>query len=291
MREAALEIVEKRHDSSFSVIAYENPFFAAPWHIHAEYELILIEEGAGVNFVGDSVRRMHPGELMLIGSNLPHLWLSSDEYYKPDSGLLSRSVYTQFEAEIFPGGSAGMPELGDVFSLLKDSERGLVFHGGDVEALKDDFRALVHAVGFARWNGLCCLLHGLATRCRRTPLATEKFCRERCSAGDPLVQRVHQFINMNYQDRLTLEDIASHVGMNPSALCRCYKRRTGRKIFEYLSELRISYAVKLLANRNITVGQVAYDCGYNSLSHFNRQFKDITGYAPSDYLRLVLGNS
>ena len=79
--------------------------------------------------------------------------------------------------------------------------------------------------------------------------------------------------------------------MSPSALCRYYKKHTGRKMFEYLIELRISYAVKLLLNRSISIGQIAYDCGYNSLSHFNHQFKDITGYTPSDYSKHVLKNN
>ena len=90
------------------------------------------------------------------------------------------------------------------------------------------------------------------------------------------------------EEELNLEDIANFVGMNPSALCRYYKRHTGKKMFEYLSGLRISYAMKLLMNRNINISQVAYDCGYNSLSHFNRQFKEITGYTPTEYIKHIL---
>lgn len=131
-----------------------------------EYELILIEEGKGLSFVGDSIQDLSPGDFMLIGKNLPHLWLSADEYY---------------------------------------------------------------------------------------------------------------------QNNIALEDIACNVGMNPSALCRYYKKHTGKRMFEYLTELRISYATKLLINKNINISQVAYDCGYNSLSHFNHQFKQVTGYTPSEY--------
>ncbi|WP_270712518.1 helix-turn-helix domain-containing protein [Phocaeicola coprophilus] len=97
------------------------------------------------------------------------------------------------------------------------------------------------------------------------------------------INKVHLFINKNYQNNIALEDIACNVGMNPSALCRYYKKHTGKRMFEYLTELRISYATKLLINKNINISQVAYDCGYNSLSHFNHQFKQVTGYTPSEY--------
>lgn len=95
--EATFEKVEKKLGSSFSVISYSNPYFAAPLHIHPEYELILIEEGTGLSFVGDSIRKLQPGDFMLIGSNLPHLWLSGDEYYNEGNCLVSRSIYTQFK--------------------------------------------------------------------------------------------------------------------------------------------------------------------------------------------------
>ena len=286
--ETTVEKVERQHGSSFSVIAYSNPYFAAPLHIHPEYELILIEEGGGLCFVGDSVRKMEVGDFMFIGSNLPHLWLSSDEYYETGTALRSRSVYTQFDINIFPENMFHIPELAGVYSLMKESERGVIFRGDCLEDLRAEFRNLVQAQGFEKWNGLCSLLHRLATQCSHEQLTSSMFTPPNHYAEDSILSKVHLFINQHYQDELTLEQISDFVGMNPSALCRYYKRHTGRKMFEYLSELRISYAVKLLMNRKINVCQVAYDCGYNSLSHFNHQFKEITGYTPTEYIRCVL---
>lgn len=286
--ETTVERVEKQHGSSFSVIAYSNPYFAAPLHIHPEYELILIEEGGGLCFVGDSVRKMEVGDFMFIGSNLPHLWLSSDEYYETDTVLRSRSIYTQFDINIFPANMFQIPELDSVYSLMKESEWGIIFRGDRLEELREEFRNLVQAQGFEKWNGLCSLLYRLSVCCGHEHLASSLFTQTNRWAEDSIVSKVHLFINQHYQEELTLEQIADFVGMNPSALCRYYKRHTGRKMFEYLSELRISYAVKLLMNRKINVCQVAYDCGYNSLSHFNHQFKEITGYTPTEYVRGVL---
>ena len=118
-----------------------------------EYELILIEEGKGLSFVGDSIQELSPGDFMLIGKNLPHLWLSADEYYQ-NSGLVSRSVYTQFDDRIFPASLHDIPELENIYSLLKKSQKGVFFTGGSIEALKELFRSLVTKEGFEKIEGL-----------------------------------------------------------------------------------------------------------------------------------------
>lgn len=286
--EATIEKIERKKGTSFSVIAYTNAYFTAPLHIHPEFELILIEEGRGLSFVGDSIRKLAPGDFMLIGKNLPHLWLSADEYYYKDTKLVSRSVYTQFGKDIFPANLYEIPEMEDIYTLLKKSEKGLYFEGGRIEEMKERFRSLVHAEGFEKLNGLYTLLYLLGTECDYQVLTSDKFINKNDSTTDTIINKIHSFINQNYQNDLSLEDIANHIGMNPSALCRYYKKHTGRRIFEYLTELRISYAVKLLLNKSINIGQVAYDCGYNSLSHFNHQFKQITGYTPSEYVKYIL---
>lgn len=287
MKEIAIENIKKEIGNSFSIIAYSNPYFAAPLHIHPEYELILIEEGTGLRFVGDSVHKMSPGDFMLIGSNLPHLWLSADEYYAPNTPLMSRSIYTQFNASIFPQNLHSIPELANINSILMESKRGILFTGENLNLLKDNFRLLTQSNGFEKIQGLYKLLQELATKCNYEYLATTQYENSNKLSNNPIITKVHTFIHTHYQNNLSLEDIALHVGMNASSLCRYYKKNTGKKIFEYISELRISYAAKLFTNQNITISQVAYDCGYNSLSHFNHQFKNLTGYSPRDYTRKI----
>lgn len=286
--EATLEKVERREGTSFSVIDYSNPYFAAPLHIHPEYELILIEEGCGLSFVGDSIRKLQPGDFMLIGKNLPHLWLSADEYYCNDCHLISRSIYTQFSQDLFPNELSAIPELQHIQTLLNEARKGIYFSGENISSIKDYFRSMTDLEGFEKFKSLLTLLHRLGTECNHTLIASEKYINTNDTLSDHIINKVHLFINKNYQVDITLEDIANHVGMNPSALCRYYKKRTGRRMFEYLTELRISYAVKLLVNKSINISQIAYSCGYNSLSHFSHQFKSITGYTPSEYVKQVI---
>lgn len=286
-KNAVIEKVTYEVGSSIVAVAYENAYFAAPLHKHPEYELILIEEGEGRCFVGDSEQPLRPGIFMLIGPNLSHLWLSADSYYEKDSNLTSKSVYAQFNPNIFPDNMSTLTELESIYTLLKESKRGLAFMGKGVEECKQLFRALVCKKGVERWVTLYTLLDKLS-KLKCEYLVSPQYAASHVSSGNKIVDSIHCYLNANYHNQISLKDVAEVVCMSPSALCRYYKAHTGHTIFAYLSEQRIAYAVKLLSNSNRNIAGIAYDCGYNSLSHFNRQFRRITGYAPSDYVRTCI---
>jgi AraC-like DNA-binding protein len=284
----SLEKVVKPANSSFIAVLYQNAYFAAPLHIHPEYELISIEDGIGLSFVGDSVHKMSKGDFMLIGRNLPHLWLSADEYYETDTKLMSKSVYSQFNTDIFPAEYAKVPEFASINLLLHKSQRGLLFVGDSRLKIQDRFRKLPLLDNFEKLLELYEILYELSLDDNYSFLTTTHYRGSlQMDEDDLILKRAYNYINKFYQEEISLADIAQNVGMNASALCRYFKKNTGTTLFEYLSKLRISYAVKLLSNRNIAINQIAYDCGYNNLSHFNRQFKSITGKTPSEYCRLI----
>lgn len=288
MDTVSFENVVKPVDSSFCAVSYRNAYFAAPLHIHPEYELILIEKGVGLTFVGDTVRKMSPGDFMLIGKNLPHLWLSADEYYEKGTTLVSGSVYSQFNTDIFPSEYTKIPEFDSIRLLLNKSQKGLLFIGETQLKVQERFRKLPSYDNFEKLVELYKILYELSKNCDYIFLASAQYRGSQAMGeNDVVIKRAYNYMNKNYQENICLEDIARHVGMNASALCRYYKKNTGKTLFSYLSELRISYAVKLLMNKNMAISQVAYDCGYNNLSHFNRQFKEITGKTPSEYCRLL----
>lgn len=288
MSEISLEKVVPGKGSSFCAVAYENAYFAAPLHVHPEYELILIEEGQGLSFVGDSIQKLRPGDFMLIGSNLPHLWLSADEYYMPDTPLRCRSVYSQFGTAVFPVQNTLIPELTAIMALLENSRRGILFANEECKEVIGWFRALPFQEGFERLVGLYRILNELATCCSYRYLTSEEYEDGNSRyAEDSITKKAMDYVNKYYQNDITLDRIAGHVGMNPSALCRYFKRKTGKKLFDYVTELRVAFAAKLLINSNISISRIAYDCGYNNLSHFNRQFKSVTSTTPTEYRRLL----
>lgn len=282
MEPISIEKVERSSYSSFKAVRFEHAYFTAPMHIHPEYELILFEEGNGHAFVGDRVYQLWPGDFLLIGSNLPHLWLSADKYYDPDTKLLSASVYAQFTKNIFPPQEWNLEEFHSIWRLLEESQSGLAFSGPNIPFIQYRFRSLPSLVGMERLTMLYRILLELSG-CPRRYLASPDYVQQPIYEDDLIVQRANYFMNTHYQENITLEDIADYAGMNPSALCRYYKKRTGKRLFEYITEMRISYATKLLAYRHKQITEVAYDCGYNNVSNFNRQFKRIVGQTPREY--------
>lgn len=288
MSDISLEKVVPGKGSSFCAVAYKNAYFAAPLHVHPEYELILIEEGQGLSFVGDSVQKLRPGDFMLIGSNLPHLWLSADEYYMPDTPLRCRSVYSQFGTSVFPAQHTIIPELTAIMVLLENSHRGIRFENKECGEIVEMFRELPVKEGLERLLHLYRILNELAVHCSYRFLTSEEYKGGNSQfAEDSITKRAMDYINKYYQNDISLDSIADYVGMNPSALCRYFKRKTGKKLFDYVTELRVAFAAKLLINSNISISRIAYDCGYNNLSHFNRQFKSVTSTTPTEYRKLL----
>lgn len=288
MSDVSLEKVVPGKGSSFCAVAYENAYFAAPLHVHPEYELILIEEGQGLSFVGDSVQKLRPGDFMLIGSNLPHLWLSADEYYMPDTSLRCRSVYSQFASSVFPAQNTIIPEMTSIMALLENSHRGIRFENEECGEVIGMFRELPVKEGLERLLLLYHILNELAVHCPYRFLTSKEYEGGNSQfAEDSITKRAMDYINKYYQNDISLDSIADHVGMNPSALCRYFKRKTGKKLFDYVTELRVAFAAKLLINSNISISKIAYDCGYNNLSHFNRQFKSVMSTTPTEYRKLL----
>lgn len=286
-RKPTREIVNSAADTSFVLTHYTNAYFEAPLHFHPEYELILIEEGDGVSYVGDSVRRFRPGDFMLIGSNLTHLWLSDDRYYQPDCSEKCHSIYSQFGQKVLPDNLSSIPELQRINRILRESARGLFFKGPDLKRLAQEFRDIVELNGFRRWSSLLALLDDLSANAEYQYLTSSRYDVNSNSWSDKIVERINQYIAVNYCNDITLDELCELVHMSSSSLCRYYKRVSGRRIFDYLAKTRIDYSLKLLRSTSYPVSQIAQECGYNSPSHFYSQFKAITGQSPSDYLDTV----
>lgn len=280
-----IEKVIPQSGNSFLAVHYSKPYFAAPLHRHEEYELIYIEEGNGLSLVGDNIRKLKSGDFMLIGSNLPHLWLSSDEHYTKNTTLVSRSTYAQFKTDIFPKNIQHIPEMARIYCLLNESSRGLYFtQCEDSSCVIKSFMKLPGKKGIKRLISLYDILDRLATDIPYEYIASDSY--EEDSSANSAHSSIHSiinYINCNYQEQITLNDIAEEANMHPAAICRIFKKSTGKKIFDYICELRINHATKLLVNSDLPIKRIAYDCGYNYISFFNKQFKALKKMSPTEY--------
>ncbi len=275
-----------RVTTSFSHIHY--PKFELPLHRHIEYEIIIINEGTGKQFIGDGVADYRKGDLALIGSNVPHLHLCDSVLDKETKPQSSGDVL-QFPPDIFPEHMDKIPDYKNVFDLLQKSQRGIRFN--DI-ALSGDIFSMMCEIdrmeGIARILQLLKILDKLS-ECKDYELISGMIYKGNNSlvgVHEP-VNRVYDYLFKNFREQLFLKDIADYVGMSPAGLCRYFKQRTDKSIFLCLAEIRIEHACKLLAYSNLNISQIAYESGYNNTSLFNRQFHKIVDQTPGEYRKMI----
>lgn len=250
-------------------------------HCHSAYELIFIRSGKGNEYVGDSVRKFSDGELVFIGENLPHLYLCETE---SEDQCNSCSIL-QFPKSLFPENMENISEYQKINRLLENSSRGILFQSPATikraVTIMENFSKLSE---IDRLLSLIKLLHILGSTNEVSLLSSLKYVSplKKYLIDDP-VSLIYAYLINNHKEEITITKIAEHVHFNPSSICRYFKQRTGKTIFQLLSEIRVEYACKLLGNSHLTVSQIAWNSGFKNQANFNKQFKRITGCTPMDY--------
>ena len=247
------------------------------WHAHPAMELTLVLSGAGTRFIGDNIAPVNPPELVLIGPDVPHYWRglhgSSGYAIQFDFGPLH--AFWQF------------PEAAGLRKLCEQCTRGLLFTGatrGRVSAM------LCEMAGQSHLERLATLLRIFGTLGEALAEEQRRLCRKtfRLSAGDPhrepIEQAIHLIVDHSHED-LALMDIAGAVHMSRATFCRHFKRLTGRTFVNFLNDVRLDHARRLLVEGALGVYQVASESGFRNLSHFNRLFLRRMGRTPSEYRR------
>lgn len=286
-----MAILERRiiHDVTTLCSHISYPRFVLPLHKHVEFEIMLFTRGTGKQFVGEGVSDFKAGDIVLIGSNVPHLHLCDAKLHpQPVGGGEAEwcaGEAIQFSPELFPENMEAIPDYRFVYDLLRKSQYGVRFYD---EGLFDEMREMVAAFDASEYTRrVICLLQMLERLrcCKRVDLLSDvAYSRENRLPGvkEP-VDMVYAYLYNHFQEKVTLEELAVHVKQNPAALCRHFKRRADKSIFQCLAEIRIGHACKLLAYSEMNVSQVAYESGYNSVTHFISQFEKLVRRTPSEY--------
>ena len=286
---ALFEKVMFNEQSSLLVRRFELLYFDAPWHYHPEYELTYIVRSHGRRFVGDHVEPFQQGDLVLLGPDLPHFWRNDDEFYQPDTLCPAESIVVQFPASFTERGLASIPEAAMVRELLERARYGLRFSLEMSQTVADRMEQLPQQTGLTQLLSLLAILNELAVDQNAQLLASDGYQLAPGAAETERMKRVLEFVLRHFREEVRVEQIASIAGMAPAAFCRYFKNRTRKTFIEYLNELRIGHARKLLTNADMSIGQVGMECGYNNNSHFHRQFKLSTGMTPFQYQALARG--
>lgn len=261
----------------------EVPFLSYPWHYHQENEIVYLIESTGTRYIADSIEPFGPGDLVLLAGNLPHYWRNDEKYYLNNSELKVKRLVIQFPNDFLQPQLEQYTEFHTINKLIKRSERGVRFLQPESEEIGKWLLKLPHLEGFKQLNRFIDILYNMSLISNYKLLASEAYRHSNPFISDNRLEKVTRYLLFNYQNQISLEDIAEIAGLQPNSFCRYFKNKTGKSFSVYLNELRIGFACKLLIKGEMQVSQICHETGFNNLSNFNRTFKNITGYSPTNY--------
>ncbi|RQP19046.1 MAG: helix-turn-helix domain-containing protein [Parapedobacter sp.] len=260
-----------------------SPFHSQPsFHAHPEMELVFVEEGFGKRIIGNQVEPFEAGDMVFIGSNVPHIWLSDPAFYEEGSTLKSKVIITYFNPTIFNQLLGSLKEFDQIRRMVQQAAKGIRIYGRTRNIIAEQLRSLSATSGFEKVNGMLQIMHLISTSHDKGYILPHAQARTNADNADKLVTAIN-FIKNNLDKPIYLQQAAALACMTESSFSRYFKQRMKKNFSTFLTELRIEKAKELFLQSDLSVKEVAYRCGYDSLAHFHKLFKDFTGLSPAKY--------
>ena len=267
--------------SSFYVGTYRDSFFRRSWHYHPEFELLLITKGYGTRMVGDHFEEFAEGDLVLLGGNLPHAWISDQHFEKSMKSDACESIYIQFRKSVFGTHFIDTPEMESIRIVLGKAERGIKIIGKQKDDISKEMLELNRKTPLEQLLVLIRLLD-LIQKSDYQMLASINYAQRGIFKSEKMT-RAHNYLMLNFKQEIDVNTCAKHLGMTTTSFCRFFKKQTNVTFSVYLNYLRINLAQKLLRNTKLPIKEIAFECGYISVVYFNQTFKKMAGMSPKEY--------
>ncbi|GGA89323.1 AraC family transcriptional regulator [Puia dinghuensis] len=270
---------------SFSVREDRDPFINNRWHYHAEVELIVFHQGSGTQFVGDHIKRFQPGDIILVGSNLPHYWRYDDIHFKEAGSQPVHSTVIHFSENFWGDAFLELPETKPIRSLLDKARRGILVSARDEEKIPALVRKINSSEGVGRIIALIECLSAFAGSDRLQLLSSIGFRPDYAESENDRINAIYDYTFRHFTGKIYLGEVAAVAGLVPNSFCRYFKSRTGKTYTQFLTEIRIGHACKLLLDNRVSIKQLCYESGFNNFTCFHKNFRLITGKSPQSYQR------
>jgi AraC-like DNA-binding protein len=270
----------KSQDQSFTFYHELKPF--SPWHYHPEFELVLITKGKGKRMVGDSIESFEDGDLMLLGSNLPHEWLCTEEYYA-DNSWHGEGIVIQFLKESFGEGFFMLNENKKLNRLLEISSRGCLFFGESKKEISKIMEEMLHKSIEDQLYDIFRIFRILNATEQYELLSSPAFISQFVAEENKTVRKVIDFTMQNFQRKIQVKEILDQVNMSNTAFTVMFRKTFRMSYSEYLQKVRIGYACNLLTDSQKSINTIAFDAGFENLSNFNRLFKKAKNLTPKEF--------
>lgn len=269
---------------TFVIQELKAPFFDVNWHFHSEYQLFVVLEGKGTRFIGDHMQSFRESDMVLTGPNLPHLWKNDQAYHDPANGLITHGIVIYFPPDFLHEAVFNLDEFEAIAQVLKKSSRGIQILGPTNNQIKIWMKELLQLQGVESIIQLLRILQLLANHpedCRL--IADAEYINTNKESEKDRMGQVYEYVMQNFHTRVHLEEAAQLANLSVSAFSRFFKSRVNKTFSDFLTDVRISHASKLLHESDRTVSEIAYACGFPTLSNFNKLFKERVKKTPLEY--------
>lgn len=260
---------------------YDN--FLKVWHYHPEVELVIICESTGTRFVGDSIEKFRPGEIILLGKNLPHLWLNDEVYFEENSGLFVKAYVVHFYSN-FRNGIQQIPEMNFINTLFERAARGIKFEGDSNQKIIDIVQNMFQLSDNDKSIALLDVIKHLFGQEKYKLLSSTGYVDLVDLDENNKIEPVYKYIFNNFTQNICLNRAAELANMHPSSFSRYFKRVQKKTFTRFITEIRIGYACKLLIEEKYSISEICYKSGFNNISNFNRHFKLLKDMTPTQFI-------
>ncbi|WP_233603053.1 helix-turn-helix domain-containing protein [Pedobacter sp. KBW06] len=273
------EITPLTQSDCFTIFSRTKKEFDFPLHYHEEYELNLILHAKGAKrIVGDHIDTIEDAELVFIGPNLYHAWFTHQ--CKSEEIL---EITIQFHKDLFDERLLKRNQLNFISNMFERSQKGILFSAETIERLSPRLLSLSQKKGFDSVLELFSILHDLSISRNMRTLSNSSFNNEQFNYNSRRIEKAFDYMNANYNRGISLEEVAKVASMPEVSFSRFIKKRTGSTFIDSLNEIRLGHATKLLISSTQTIAEIAYKCGFNNISNFNRIFKKKKNCTPKEF--------
>lgn len=270
--------ISKPSQNSFVVRHDIAPNFGKPVHYHDDLELHLTLKGEGIRFIGDNVSSFEPGDILLLGEDLPHAWHARE---KSDSGV--EAVIIQFKRNCLGNDFFSLPELVHIQQLYETAKKGLLLHGkcrNKVEAL---MLKSIHSSHFERIIILLEILNLIAESKEYTTISTTEVAYKGDVEDAQRLDKIYAYTLANFKKDISLAEIAAVGNLSITSFCRYFKNTTKNTYFDFLTQVRVNFACQMIIKDKYSIAAICFECGFNNVANFYRHFKKLMGMTPVEF--------
>jgi AraC-like DNA-binding protein len=276
-----LHIVPKALDNAFSLRHDILPHFGTVWHYHPEIELHYLIKGEGTRFIGDHIGNFQQDDMILMGSNLPHTWKCN--LTDLENGEHVEALVLHFHPECFGKDFLNYAETQAILRLIEHARNGLLIHGTSKENIKELLWKMKPETGLSKLIHLLEIFKILLDNQDYEVLSNNIEYSKFNKLDESRIDKIFSYTLQNFKEKIFIEDVAGLANLSVTSFCRYFKITANKSYFDFLTEVRLNHACRLILESDYTIQNIALDSGFENTSNFYRHFKNVKGITPKEY--------